>query len=183
MKKKSVKGMTLVEILIALFVFSVISLILVDVGKSVNSMVKNSNHVNKKTSIESPLVENGYSALKVNFTEGKAADGVTRDRRKDVELVTVDNSQLEPVQGNLKVSMEYNHKVIALTGKSFTVAKRAAGNATATTGSDLQYIYVSKALTSGSNKWVDVAPADGSSGGSSGSGSNGNGEVKPAAGQ
>jgi prepilin-type N-terminal cleavage/methylation domain-containing protein len=155
--RKSVKGMTLVEIIIAMVVFAVTALILVQVGGTVNSLVKHSNHVNKKTSLESPVVENGISCLDIQMaTAPTEADG-SRDRSKDKETVTVkDGNMLAAVKGNVKVTMEYNSHKVELTGKTFTAENRASGNEFAKTDADLQYIYISKALTSKSNKWIDI---------------------------
>ena len=85
MKKnhKSVKGMTLVEIIISVFVFSVTALILVNVGGTINSLSKNASHVNKKTNLESPVIENGLSYLDIQLVTDAATEGGTRDRSLD----------------------------------------------------------------------------------------------------
>lgn len=187
MKKnhKSVKGMTLVEIIISVFVFSVTALILVNVGGTINSLSKNASHVNKKTNLESPVIENGLSYLDIQLVTDAATEGGTRDRSLDKETVTLKGNatnSIQPVQGNVKVSMTYNDHAVELTAKSFTAAPRADAKDDASTGGDLQYIYISKALTSKSNNWVDIdAPKDdessgsGGTGGSSGSGSENSG--------
>ena len=55
MKKRKVKGMTLVEIIIATFVFGVTAMIMVGIITTANKLVMNANHVNNKTAVEAPV--------------------------------------------------------------------------------------------------------------------------------
>ncbi len=192
---KNVKGMTLVEIIIAMVVFAVIALILVQVGGTINTLIKRANHVNKKTSIEAPMVENARACMTVNRVEGYDDAGKTiRNYKKDTETITMQPGCLEAYTvggtdqaSNLRVSLDYEGTPINLNAAIFTAApsiKASDKNSTDSAG-DLKYIYISTWLTSGGNAiWVDNHPL--SDGGSSSDGSTGdtsvdnNTEVKPA---
>ena len=54
-KKKTVKGMTLVEIIVALFVFTIMGTLMARIGTVAKSMLMNSNHLNNKTQAESSI--------------------------------------------------------------------------------------------------------------------------------
>lgn len=54
-KNKKFSGMTLVEIILSMFIFGVISLIMVQIGVATNSTMFNTNHMNNKTNAESPI--------------------------------------------------------------------------------------------------------------------------------
>ncbi len=52
--KKKLKGMTLIEIIISMAIFGIMSLLMVQVGLVSKSFMMNANHVNKKTLQEAP---------------------------------------------------------------------------------------------------------------------------------
>ncbi len=54
-KKKRVKGMTLIEVIIALAIFTLLAAIMVRVGAVTKSLMMNTNHLNNKTTAESPI--------------------------------------------------------------------------------------------------------------------------------
>lgn len=54
-KRKSVKGMTLIECIIAILVFGVMALIMVRIGIVSKSMMINTNHLNNKIDAEAPV--------------------------------------------------------------------------------------------------------------------------------
>lgn len=56
-KKKKLRGMTLVEIIIAIAVFAMISLILVMLGTSVDTQQRSAIKVNNKVAIQGPIAE------------------------------------------------------------------------------------------------------------------------------
>ena len=60
-KKKSLKGVTLVEIIISLAVVSILTLLLVTTATTINAYIKSANHVNKKTTVQAPIAESGYT--------------------------------------------------------------------------------------------------------------------------
>ena len=55
LKKKRVKGMTLIEVIIALAIFTLLAAIMVRVGAVTKSLMMNTNHLNNKTTAESPI--------------------------------------------------------------------------------------------------------------------------------
>lgn len=56
-KKKKLKGMTLIEIIVAIAVFAMISLILVMLGTAVNAQRRSANKVNRKVAVQGPIAE------------------------------------------------------------------------------------------------------------------------------
>lgn len=67
-KKKKLKGMTLIEIIVAIAVFAMISLILVMLGSAVSSQRRSAIHVNRKVAVQGPIAEaqNDGNALLVD---------------------------------------------------------------------------------------------------------------------
>lgn len=55
LKKKRVKGMTLIEVIIALAIFTLLAAIMVRAGAVTKSLMMNTNHLNNKTTAESPI--------------------------------------------------------------------------------------------------------------------------------
>ena len=53
--KKKVKGMTLIEVIVALAIFVVMTLMMVQVGAVTKSIMMQTNHLNRKTAAESPI--------------------------------------------------------------------------------------------------------------------------------
>ena len=65
-KTRKLRGMTLVEIIISMFIFSVIALMMVQIGVVTKNLLMNANHVNNKTSAESPVAAaRNFKALQV----------------------------------------------------------------------------------------------------------------------
>lgn len=56
-KKKKLRGMTLVEIIVSIAVFAMISLILVMFGSSVNAQRRSTKRVNDKVAVQGPVAE------------------------------------------------------------------------------------------------------------------------------
>ncbi len=56
-KKKKLRGMTLVEIIIAIAVFAMVSLILVMLGTAVGRQRQSSYRVNRKVAVQGPIAE------------------------------------------------------------------------------------------------------------------------------
>lgn len=56
-KKKKLRGMTLVEIIVSIAVFAMISLILVMLGSSVNAQRRSTKRVNDKVAVQGPIAE------------------------------------------------------------------------------------------------------------------------------
>jgi prepilin-type N-terminal cleavage/methylation domain-containing protein len=158
-KRHAVSGMTLVEIIIALFVFSVASLILVQAGKAVNTITMNGNHVNKKTSMEAPLVENGYVMMQHETETEKLTDPTTHLENGQIKVIIKDvnpgNANIKPVSDKMKVSMDVDGHDVAIVGYNFSVQEVAKDKSDAKTSYDLQYVYVPVNVTKrGGSLWV-----------------------------
>lgn len=54
MKKKNLKGMTLVEIIVALAIFGMLGVVLVQLGSNVDKTTRSSNRLNKRVAIQAP---------------------------------------------------------------------------------------------------------------------------------
>jgi len=54
-RSKSVKGMTLIEIIIAIFVLGVMGVIMCRVATVSGNLLKSANHTEKRTAVEAPL--------------------------------------------------------------------------------------------------------------------------------
>lgn len=59
-RKKKAKGMTLVEILIALAVFCMLALVIVRAGFVIHTLVGDTNHINHRVSSQVPIAEQHY---------------------------------------------------------------------------------------------------------------------------
>ncbi|MBE6849196.1 MAG: prepilin-type N-terminal cleavage/methylation domain-containing protein [Ruminococcus sp.] len=55
LKKKRVKGMTLIEVIISLAIFTVLTAMMVEVGSVTKSLMMSTNHLTNKTTAESPI--------------------------------------------------------------------------------------------------------------------------------
>lgn len=53
--KKTVKGMTLIEVIISMLIFTLLAAIMVEAGSVTKSLIMNTNHLNNKTTAESPV--------------------------------------------------------------------------------------------------------------------------------
>lgn len=93
---KRVKGMTLIEIIISMLVFSVLTLIMVRVGTVSKSLLMNSNHMNNKTTAEAPY-------------------GATRD------FTGLQNAIIDPGTGGPKLDDDGNPLTVAATPVTITV--------------------------------------------------------------
>lgn len=60
-KKRKAKGMTLAEIIVSLAVVSVMTLLLVTIGNSINTYLRSANNVNRKVSKQAPVAEVSYT--------------------------------------------------------------------------------------------------------------------------
>lgn len=95
-KKKKLKGMTLIEIIVSIAVFAMISLILVMLGTSVNAQRRSARKVNEKVAFQGPIAEaqNDENSLLMDdeyeITVGKVGSAST---------VTVVKGKLYSAQG------------------------------------------------------------------------------------
>ncbi|MDE7363351.1 MAG: prepilin-type N-terminal cleavage/methylation domain-containing protein [Ruminococcus sp.] len=61
-KRKTFKGMTLMEIIISLAVLAVLTLILVHTSTTINMYIKSTKNINQKVTAQAPVAEMGYVA-------------------------------------------------------------------------------------------------------------------------
>lgn len=54
MKKRTLKGMTLVEVIVALAIFTMLGVILITLGSTVDKTTRSSNKLNKRVSVQAP---------------------------------------------------------------------------------------------------------------------------------
>ena len=130
-KTKKTKGMTLVEIIISLFIFTLLALILVRVGVLISNYTRSANHVNRKTVYEAPVAAAGEPAA------GRTA---------------------APTEGsNIVVHVNVAGKGVNLLARQYSTAPAAAADAYANTGGsmDLEFCKVDLTLKTGDNLWVE----------------------------
>lgn len=118
MKKTTVKGMTLIECIIALFVFGLTALMLVTVCSTVCNLLLDSNHLGNKTVVEAPIasVQNKDALENMDGTPKTitGADGIdyTADAKEAVTFT---------INGSVAVPMDkYNTAVLANTSNRDT---------------------------------------------------------------
>ncbi|MBQ4463906.1 MAG: prepilin-type N-terminal cleavage/methylation domain-containing protein [Eubacterium sp.] len=83
-KKRSLKGTTLVEIIVALAVFAMLGLILAQLGMAIDKTNKASSRLNKRVNIQAP-----YAASQQTEYDGYTVD---EDGNKTPATLTLDNS-------------------------------------------------------------------------------------------
>ncbi|MCM1008940.1 MAG: type II secretion system GspH family protein [Ruminococcus flavefaciens] len=100
--KKKLRGMTLVEVVIAIVIFASLSLVLVVVGNSIEAHQRAARKLNNKVAVQGPVAEaqNKQSALLVNddyeITVEKSGDSaasvVVKGKLYSVEPFSVDDA-------------------------------------------------------------------------------------------
>lgn len=70
MKRKVLKGMTLIEVIIAIAIVAVMSAIIVTAGMSINSYLRSAREVNDRVSLQAPVAQAGDKRAGVLMTEG-----------------------------------------------------------------------------------------------------------------
>lgn len=100
--KKKLRGMTLVEVVIAIVIFAALSLVLVVVGNSVEAHQRAARKLNNKVAVQGPIAEaqNKQSALLVNddyeITVEKSGDSsasvVVKGKLYSVEPFSIDDA-------------------------------------------------------------------------------------------
>lgn len=130
-KNYKCKGMTLVEIIISLFIFTVMAAMMVQIGEVINNLTRNANHVNRKVAAEAPLAENEVT---------NSANGLT--------AVTDDN---------LKIQVNVGAYTAYVKGETYSTNGAVDGNTFANTNADidLQFVDVDLQKKSGDNLWKD----------------------------
>lgn len=125
--KKRVKGMTLMEVIIAMFVFGVAALLMVTIVTNSMSFVRNANHVNKKVTKEAPISELQQTAN---------ADEKTAD---------------------MKITVTVGGSTVNVKGDLYTTKDAVSSDPFAQTNADidLHFVDMDLNLKSGTGLWVD----------------------------
>jgi len=163
LKRKKVKGMTLVEIIISLFVFAVSALVMVEIGRAINVYVLNSHHVDRKVSYEAPLAENGsaivQTVIKADGSKEKVSANPNLERDIDNLVISVIVDADRDINDNIvkDASGNYVGAKTVKKGQSYTTQKAAAGDQLASTDSgDLRYVDVDVMLKNKANLWDET---------------------------
>ena len=133
-RKPRVKGMTLVEIIIAIAVLAVIGMIMVRIGTLSNNFLQNSFRVNRKTTIEAPVAAaaNPGSTYVTPQTEGADADG------------------------NVGLTVTRGGKAINIKAKRYTTSVPATNEDAQTSANmDLDFLDVDLTIKTGDNIWEE----------------------------
>ncbi|MBQ8582203.1 MAG: type II secretion system protein [Ruminococcus sp.] len=106
MKKamKKLSGMTLVEIIVALAVFAVMSVVLVTIGSTVEKHSKNARDLNSRVAVEGPIAEaqNGKESYLVDDKyEIKVGLGVKELDDEGNEHIVMSTKDLVSIEGTL----------------------------------------------------------------------------------
>ncbi len=127
--KKTCKGMTLIEVIVAMAVFSLMALVMVKICTTTLEMTRNANHVNRKVTIQAPLAE----------------------------IQNKDGTLTEQVDDNMKVSVKIGGVVVDVAAAQYSTAKSVAGNDFAKTNANinLEFVEIDLSKNSGDNLWVE----------------------------
>lgn len=131
-KAKCVKGMTLVEVIISMFVFGVAALLMVTIVTNSMNFIRNANHVNKKVTKEAPISE---------LQQKSNADKKTED---------------------MKIVVSVNGNVANVKGDLYTTKDAVEDNELAKTNADidLHFVDMDLDLKSGDGLWLDPDAED-----------------------
>ncbi len=128
-KKKKLKGMTLVEIIISLFIFTLMALMMVRIASVSTNLTKNANHVNKKVTVQAPLAE----------------------------MQNTDGTLTQQIDDNMKITVKLGGHSVNVTGQQYSTAQAAVGNTFANTNAkiDLEFVKIDLSKNSGDNVWEE----------------------------
>lgn len=156
MKKKNLKGTTLLEVIIALAIFAMLGVILVTLGSNVDKQTKSSVKLNKRVALQAPYaasqqekhaVEQGDGTYQeVELTNSNSSIRIFIDKDKDGNPDDVD---VKRENGNIdKISSQAN-----VSGKRYTTEDIVTGDTEAYDPEDvsnsrhhLQFIKVSNRI-------------------------------------
>jgi prepilin-type N-terminal cleavage/methylation domain-containing protein len=94
MKQKTLKGMTLAEIIIAMAIFAMLGVILIKLGTIVDQTTKSSNRLNKRVAVQAPYAASKETTYYLLDSDGKPVldvndNPVTADLKPDISQVQV----------------------------------------------------------------------------------------------
>ena len=96
MNKKNLKGMTLVEIIVAMAIFALLGVVLIHLGTNVDSTTKSANRLNKRVAIQAPYA----ASLDTEYSYE------TKDEEGNVSVV---DAKLAPNLTNIEVYIDQNN--------------------------------------------------------------------------
>lgn len=128
-KKRNLKGMTLVEIIISLFIFTLMALMMVRIASVSTNLTTNANHVNRKVTVQAPLAE----------------------------MQNTDGTLTELQNDNLKITVKVGANSVNVVGSQYSTAQSVEGNTFADTEADidLEFVKVDLSKNSGDNLWIE----------------------------
>lgn len=134
-KRKTFKGMTLMEIIISLAILSVLTLVLVQTSNTINMYLKSAKNVNQKTVQQAPVAEVGHK---------KAGEQIATGVEIRVERNGAgDKSFSAELRGNAyKVGEPATEIVVDEDGNSVVIEKNELGG-----DLNMQYIVDLEAVT------------------------------------
>lgn len=147
-KKKNVKGMTLIEVIIALLIFTLLASIMVRVGSVTKSLMMNTNHMNNKVAVEAPVAA-------VQNTDD-LTDAAANIQETDSNGDPVDNSALaagQPVSITVK-SQGYTYTANANKFSTAAMAREATQegrNCDTSMQGDLEFYVIEEPTTQAAN--------------------------------
>lgn len=120
-KRKTFRGMTLIEIIISLAVLSVMTLILVQTSNAINTYIKSANKVNQKTVQQAPVAEIGHKGggdlvaadVEINVYGDKIEAGTFGQELRGNAYKVGDSAASNELGGNL--NMQYIVDLEAVT--------------------------------------------------------------------
>lgn len=90
--KRKLKGMTLMEIIIAIAIVAVMSTVLVVAASSINSYLRSARQVNKRVADQAPIAEVGYQ-----------------------------NPSSPTIEGGVQIELDYNSNIMHVNGNVYKV--------------------------------------------------------------
>ena len=107
MKKKSLKGMTLAEVIISMAVFAMLGVILIKLGMVVDTTTKSSNRLNKRVAVQAPYAASRETQYDVLDANGKPVldsenNRVTAELNPDITHIDIfiDENVWKDAEGN-----------------------------------------------------------------------------------
>ncbi len=108
--KKKLKGMTLIECIVAIAVAGIAGMIMCQIGAVVHNLMINTNHVNNKTNVEAPTAKvQDHSVLTAAGTE-QTVKVTCGTNSENVKVVKYSTDELVPTdaEGNVEDKYQVN---------------------------------------------------------------------------
>ena len=133
--KKKLKGMTLIEIIIALAVFAMLGVLLVTASNVINAHIRATNNLNRKVTVQGPIAEAKNTAdaiadgtIEISVTPA----GVSKiDLEGQVYVAPTENVPVNAINGDLNLKFVY--EISTLPAATATTAPATTDPAATTT--------------------------------------------------